>query len=369
MPSPSKTFPSNFLMPEAGAFFQTSRNRSYLLGLAIVATFIVVGLSVSLALVNPEPSANRAAERLPEVKRLPAFRLLDQKGREVGLDDLSDQVCLVSFIFTRCKLSCPRITTVMKDLGEKLAGTDVRLVSISVDPAHDTPEVLNAYAESFEIDPERWRLLTGETDAVMELVREGFGLSAVPVPPEELTEDMEEIAHSDRIALVDRGGRLIGFYDSTEEERMAALVGEAKLRGSWVGQMPAINASLNFAASVLLALAWAAILARRVTLHAILMSVALVVSAVFLGCYLTYHFNLEGVSKPYDGAGPIRYVYYTILISHVSLAILMLPVLILTVVRVLRRRFALHARIAAVTYPIWAYVSVTGVVVYFMLYS
>jgi len=369
MSSLSKTSPLDFLTPESGAFFQRSRTRSYMLGLAIVVALIVVGLGVSLAVVKPEPAPGRAAERLPEVKTLPEFRLVDQTGREVRLDDLRRHVCLVSFIFTRCRLSCPRITTVMKDLGEKLAGTNVRLVSISVDPTHDTPEVLAAYAHSFEIDPEQWWLLTGETDAVMTLVREGFGVSAVPVPPEELNEDMEEIAHSDRIALVDRGGRLIGFYDSTEEDRMAALVGEAKLRGSWIGRMPAINASLNFTASVLLALAWAAILTRRVTLHAILMSVALVVSAVFLGCYLTYHFNLEGVSKPYDGVGPIRYVYYTILISHVALAILMLPVLALTVARVLRRRFAQHARIAAVTFPIWAYVSVTGVIVYIMLYS
>ncbi len=98
------------------------------------------------------------------------------------------------------------------------------------------------------------------------------------------------------------------------------------------------------------------------------MVAGVVVSALFLGCYLVYHFEVRG-SVPFRGVGPIRLVYFTILISHVVLAVAIVPLVALTLIRALRRQFHRHARIAKVTFPVWLYVSITGVVIYLMLYQ
>jgi uncharacterized membrane protein YozB (DUF420 family) len=92
-----------------------------------------------------------------------------------------------------------------------------------------------------------------------------------------------------------------------------------------------------------------------------------VTSAVFLTCYLIYHFQVGSV--PFRGVGPIRVVYFTILLSHTVLAIVTVPLVALTLTRALRRRFDRHARIARLTFPIWLYVAITGVVIYGMLYQ
>ncbi len=98
------------------------------------------------------------------------------------------------------------------------------------------------------------------------------------------------------------------------------------------------------------------------------MITAVITSAIFLGCYLLYHFNAG--SKPFAGTGPIRQVYFTILLSHTLLATFgVVPLVGLTLTRALRRDFERHASIARVTYPIWLYVSITGVVIYLMLYQ
>ncbi len=98
------------------------------------------------------------------------------------------------------------------------------------------------------------------------------------------------------------------------------------------------------------------------------MATAVAVSALFLGCYLVYHYKIGG-GVAFRGTGPIRVVYFTILISHVVLAVVALPLIIMTLLRAIRRRWVEHSRIARVTFPVWLYVSITGVVVYLMLYQ
>lgn len=126
------------------------------------------------------------------------------------------------------------------------------------------------------------------------------------------------------------------------------------------------NAVLNTLATVLLVAGWVFIRRGQVKAHRAMMVAAFATSAVFLVCYLTYHYLVGHV--PFRGQGPIRLVYFSILISHILLAVAV-PVLAITMfVLAWRGRWAAHRRLGKVTMPIWLYVSVTGVVVYLMLY-
>jgi uncharacterized membrane protein YozB (DUF420 family) len=140
-----------------------------------------------------------------------------------------------------------------------------------------------------------------------------------------------------------------------------------------VFDLPPVNASLNGLSTCLIAIGWTAIRREHKRLHIVCMVTALVCSTAFLACYLTYHFGMmravgEG-SVRFTAEGWVRPVYYVILISHLLLAFTILPLVIITVVPALRARFDRHRRIGRFTMPIWLYVSVTGVIVYFMLYQ
>jgi uncharacterized membrane protein YozB (DUF420 family) len=135
---------------------------------------------------------------------------------------------------------------------------------------------------------------------------------------------------------------------------------------------PVINASLNGASAVLLYIGRSFIKRRRTAAHRALMISAVVTSCLFLASYLYYHISLylhgHSASVRFQGQGWSRPVYFTILISHTILAATIVPLVIITLSRALRGRFDLHRAIARWTYPLWLYVSVTGVVIYFMLY-
>jgi uncharacterized membrane protein YozB (DUF420 family) len=133
-----------------------------------------------------------------------------------------------------------------------------------------------------------------------------------------------------------------------------------------VSDLPALNASLNGVAALFLLAGYVLIKRRQIPAHRACMVSALLVSALFLVSYVIYHANAG--SKPFPGTGSIRALYFSILITHVVLAAAILPMAIVTLSRALRERFDLHVRIARWTLPIWLYVSVTGVVIYVMLY-
>ncbi|KPK14056.1 MAG: hypothetical protein AMJ62_14115 [Myxococcales bacterium SG8_38] len=143
------------------------------------------------------------------------------------------------------------------------------------------------------------------------------------------------------------------------------LIREASSVGADLGFMPAVNASLNATAATLLVLGLLAIRNGRRDVHKRLMVSAFAASAVFLVGYVIYHYA-HG-DTPYRGVGMIRSVYFTILISHVLLSIVMLPMILATFYLAARERFATHKRLARWTLPTWLYVSVTGVAIYFML--
>ena len=134
-----------------------------------------------------------------------------------------------------------------------------------------------------------------------------------------------------------------------------------------VSDLPALNAGLNATAGVLLFAGWLMIRGGRVTAHRRCMLAAFTASALFLVSYVVYH--AQAGSRPFTGQGPVRAVYFAILISHVVLAAAIVPLALVTLTRGLRGDFVRHRRIARWTFPIWMYVSVTGVVIYWMLYG
>jgi uncharacterized membrane protein YozB (DUF420 family) len=130
--------------------------------------------------------------------------------------------------------------------------------------------------------------------------------------------------------------------------------------------LPGLNAVLNSASALLLLSGYVFIRRGRVAAHRRCMLAALGTSVLFLISYLVYHYHVGSVA--FTGQGWIRRVYFTILISHTSLAVAIVPLVLITVSRALRSRFDRHKRIARWTLPLWFYVSVTGVIVYWMLY-
>lgn len=136
--------------------------------------------------------------------------------------------------------------------------------------------------------------------------------------------------------------------------------------GSSAAALPLLNACLNATSAALLSAGWVFIRRRHVTAHRACMVSALAVSSLFLVSYVTYH-SLAG-SRPFGGQGWIRLVYFPLLVSHIVLAAAIVPLALTTVYRAVRGDFARHVRIARWTLPLWLYVSVTGVLVYWMLY-
>ena len=141
---------------------------------------------------------------------------------------------------------------------------------------------------------------------------------------------------------------------------------ELRMGGVNYAALPAVNASLNAATGLLLVLGYTLIRQRAVTGHTMCMLAAATTSTLFLVSYIVYHLH-HGATR-FPGTGPIRAVYFTILVSHTLLAIVQIPLIGMTLFRALRSQFHRHVTIARITLPIWLYVSATGVIVYWMLY-
>ena len=133
-----------------------------------------------------------------------------------------------------------------------------------------------------------------------------------------------------------------------------------------LSDLPAVNASLNATSAVLLAVGYAFIRKKQVNAHRACMVSAFVVSTLFLVSYVVYHLHAGRMKFP--GQGLVRVVYFTVLLTHTVLAVAIVPLVLTTLYRAVRGQFERHVRIARWTLPIWFYVSVTGVIIYFMLY-
>lgn len=134
-----------------------------------------------------------------------------------------------------------------------------------------------------------------------------------------------------------------------------------------VSYLPSVNAALNSASALLLVAGYLFIRNKKITAHKLCMLSAFTTSALFLISYLTYHFQVGSV--PFKGGGWMRTLYFTVLVSHTILAVVIVPLVLMTLSRALRGSFERHKRVARWTLPLWLYVSITGVLVYWMLYG
>jgi protein SCO1/2/putative membrane protein len=252
----------------------------------------------------------------------------------------------------------------MMELQQAFASNrDVVLVSFTLDPESDTPEGLRKFADDQGADPSQWLFLTGAESAIYPLVEKSFFQPARKIPD---AEPGRKIDHSFRLMLVDREGKIRGYIrDGRDPEQIKLLEEQIRTLAGGVLRvvLPAFNAFLNSACTVLLLVGYAAIRRRLERLHKACMLSALAVSAIFLTSYLYYHFGvLDGRPTRFQGEGWLRPMYFTILLSHT------LPMALYTAYTGLRDRRPRHVRLARWTLPLWLYVSITGVVVYALLY-
>ena len=188
--------------------------------LLIAGAVMIVVLAILTLARRPEPP--------PVIKDAPDFALIHHDGTTVGRDQLAGEPWIADFIFTRCPAICPRMTSQMAHVAETLGdGSPVRFVSISVDPEHDTPEVLAAFAARHGAG-DGWYFLTGDKETIFALSREGFMLGIETSPPEGVATGDDPVIHSNRFVLVDRRGRIRGYYDPFDEAEIARLLGDVR---------------------------------------------------------------------------------------------------------------------------------------------
>ena len=137
---------------------------------------------------------------------------------------------------------------------------------------------------------------------------------------------------------------------------------------AYLHYLPTLNACLNATAAVLLLCGWMAIKRGRRDVHQKFMVAALIASTFFLGSYISYHVLKQGVVTHYDGEGILRVIYFSILLTHTPLAVIIVPFCLAAVYHALKGNFAAHVKITRWLWPTWMYVSVTGVLIYLMLY-
>jgi protein SCO1/2/putative membrane protein len=356
------------------------------------------------------------------------FEFTERSGKVVSKQDLLGRPWLACFVFTRCAGPCPRVTEQMKKLQDQLTDTNIQLVTFGVDPDHDTLEVLRKYADFWRADPDRWWFLTGEKSLLYRFIEKHFRVPVVETEGEDRKPGFEVI-HSTNIMYVDDEGRVRAKFNATKDDDMVRLrrvvlgkhplppvgatqpppsdpinegpvvridptngtirfepgsadreasvtradsVDDAPNVPGWVTSLPDVNAALNALATLLLIGGLACIKSGRPTAHKACMLTAFGVSIAFLACYLTYHTALRQFtgsgSKRFDVEGVVRLIYLAILLTHVVLAAVVPVLAANTIWRAFRGQWERHRRLARITFPIWLYVSVTGVIIYCMLY-
>jgi protein SCO1/2 len=202
------------VIAEPASFRTTTAWKTTLLAIPLVT---LVGL---LWLQRAQVNALRQ-RTVSKYGTVPIFQLTNQNGQPFGSTQLRGKIWIADFIYTTCPGPCPMISSRMSELQKPLEKTDVHLVSFTVDPAKDTPEVLRGYAEKLHAQPGRWDFLTGPQPIIYELSRDGFKLAVsndgdnagVPV-------------HSTRMILVDRHGDIRGYYDAAEADAITKLIAD-----------------------------------------------------------------------------------------------------------------------------------------------
>jgi len=180
----------------------------------------IITLGVLLWLRNIEVSALRQ-RTLSSYGNVPDFQLTNQNGQAFGSAQLTGKIWIADFVYTTCPGPCPMISGRMSELQKPLEKTDVHLVSFSVDPEKDTPEVLRRYSEQLQAEAGRWDFLTGPKSAIYKVSHDGFKLAMSD------GSDAQGIpVHSTRMVLVDRHGQIRGYYDAVDPEAITKLLAD-----------------------------------------------------------------------------------------------------------------------------------------------
>ncbi|MGA7119250.1 MAG: SCO family protein [Polyangiaceae bacterium] len=196
----------------------------------LFASLTVIAFAAGLAFAMRRGHAS--STDLPTLGHVPSFAMPDQRGRVVTAESLQGNVLVVDFFYASCTTSCPMLTGKMLDLQKAIARREhemsrplpIHLVSITLDPANDTPEVLRAYAEGAGADEARWSFLSGRSGDLDRVVIRGFGSSFERLDP---SAGIGAIMHGEWLVLVDATGSLRGYYAATDPERMQALATDA----------------------------------------------------------------------------------------------------------------------------------------------
>ena len=377
-------------------------------------SLLVCCVAVFFALASPRSATAQTPRWDPN--GLPDFELAECRGRTVSKADLLGQPGLAAFTFTRCAGPCPIVNAEMKKLQEATRDIPLRLVSITVDPARDTPDVLKFHADQLGADPDRWWFLTGDKTDIFKLITGGF---RVRVEDDPNPKPGFEVIHSIEIMHVNEQGVVVGRYNARDDVQMARLkrvvlgkltpeeaqrLNDAPVAPKsdhagptsgaedpsdsepvgveiqtlprpvpeWVLRLPSVNALLNGLATLCLIVGYVLIRRGARSAHASAMISAFITSAVFLGTYLTYHIALRHYtgsgSQPYQGPESLRIPYYCILIPHIALAPFATGLALVTLKEAWKKNWPQHRWLARITFPIWLYVSVTGVIIYLMVY-
>lgn len=189
-------------------------------GIGWVVIFVGIAVMISLVWTQFQSAQKMSTQRLKEFGSVPMFSFTNEQGETVTRRDLDGKVWVCNFVFTRCPGPCPMMTSRMLELQQALKGAKddrVRLITVTVDPEYDTPEILKEYAEGTRADPERWSFLTGEYDKIEEFVVGGM-LQPLAEEPDGLP------AHSTRFVIVDPDGKIRSFRDGEHPEAVANLL-------------------------------------------------------------------------------------------------------------------------------------------------
>jgi protein SCO1/2 len=197
-----------------------SSSRSSTIWKVFLIAIPVVTLAFLLWLRQLEVNALRQ-RTVSSYGTVPEFVLMNQDGQNFGSAQLRGKIWIADFIYTTCPGPCPMLSTRMSELQKPLEKTDVHLVSFSVDPAKDTPQVLRGYAEKLQAQPGRWDFLTGPQSTIYNLSRNGFKLAV-----SDGSEEKGIPVHSTRMILVDQHGAIRGYYDATEVDAVTKLVAD-----------------------------------------------------------------------------------------------------------------------------------------------
>ena len=340
----------------------------------LAGTLLLAGSALGQA-ASPKPDS---PVRFGEVGD---FHFIERSGKEITKADLLGSPWIAVPFFRGCTGPCPSLTSDLHAaFRERLAGSGVRIVSFTLDAEKDTPEALREYAESYGIEGDQWLFLTGpDKQALQDFVRTQL---RVPVAesPEAAQDYGQAITHGTRLPVIDPQGRIAGWYEcaratfgDTEafQASIDALTARAlALGGRHQSPLPLINAVLNAVALILLLLGLGAIAGGHRERHAHLMGSAFLVSLAFLGSYLYYHLVVQAETGPvhFHAEGAAKVAYLVLLATHVVGAMVNLPMVLRTLYLARKEDWGRHKWWARRTLPLWLYVSITGVMVYLLLY-